>query len=84
MVNLEKKNWARWSLSQCVVFVLKLLSGTSSSSKNQTSSRLEVQQIPERQQKAVADQDAQPPKDSQSQADVVEVVVAARQQIPGF
>lgn len=47
-------------------------------------SRLEVQQIPERQQKAVPDQDAQPPKDSQSQAYVVEVVVAARQQIPGF
>lgn len=45
---------------------------------------LEEQLIPERQQEAIADQQAQPPEDSQPQADVVEVVVAARQQIPGL
>lgn len=45
---------------------------------------LEVRLIPERQQEAVADQQAQPPEDGQPQADVVEVVVAAGQQIPGL
>lgn len=43
-----------------------------------------MQLIPERQQEAVADQQAQPPEDGQPQADVVEVVVAAGQQIPGL
>lgn len=38
--------------------------------------------IPEWQQESVADQEAQPPQDSQPQADVVKVVVAAGQQVP--
>lgn len=39
---------------------------------------LNVRPIPERQQEAVADDHAQPPQDGQPQADVMEVVVAAR------
>lgn len=34
--------------------------------------------VPEGQQEAITDEHAQPPQDSQPQADVVEVVVAAR------
>lgn len=45
---------------------------------------LKVHLIPERQQETIADQQAQPPQDSQPQADIVEVVVAAGQQIPGL
>lgn len=41
-----------------------------------------VSVVPERKQDAVADQHAQPPQDSQPQADVLEVVVAAGQQVP--
>lgn len=40
--------------------------------------------VPERQQDTIADQEAQPPEDSQPQADIVKVVVAASQQIPGL
>lgn len=45
---------------------------------------LKARLIPERQQEAVADQQAQPPQDGQPQADVLEVVIAAGQQIPGL
>lgn len=38
--------------------------------------------VPEREQDPVADQHAQPPQDGQPQADVLEVVVAAGQQVP--
>lgn len=38
--------------------------------------------VPERQQEPIADQEAQPPQDSQPQADILKVVVAACQQIP--
>lgn len=41
-----------------------------------------VSVVPERKQDAVADQHAHPPQDSQPQADVLEVVVAAGQQVP--
>lgn len=40
--------------------------------------------LPERQQEAVADHQAQPPQHGEPQADVVEVVVAASQQVPGL
>lgn len=40
--------------------------------------------VPEWQQEAVADQHPQPPQDGEPQADVLEVVVAAGQQVPGL
>lgn len=43
-----------------------------------------MQLIPERQQEAITDDHAQPPQDRQPQADVLEVVVAAGQQVPGL
>lgn len=43
---------------------------------------LRVHELPERQQEAIADQHTQPPQDSQPEADVVEVVVAAGQEVP--
>lgn len=46
------------------------------------SKQMLVSFVPERKQDTVADQYAQPPQDCQPQADVLEVVVAAGQQVP--
>ena len=46
--------------------------------------RQRAARAPERQQEAVADEQAQAPQHREPQADVVEVVVAAGQQVPGL